>query len=129
MRINIFSIAFIVFLSFLFSCQQKVDYKSVSVDEFDALIADRNVQCVDVRTSVEYSEAHIPGSLNLNVLDKNFVSIADSSLLKDKPVALYCRSGKRSKKAAAILSGQGYTVYNLAKGFQSWVKAGKKTEK
>ncbi len=23
---------------------------------------------------------------------------------KDKPVALYCRSGKRSKKAAAILS-------------------------
>ncbi|MCI1648532.1 MAG: rhodanese-like domain-containing protein [Bacteroides sp.] len=129
MKVNIFLTGFAMFLSSLFSCQQKADYKSVSVEEFDTLIADQNVQCVDVRTGAEYSEAHIPGSINLNVLDKSFVLMADSVLLKDKPVALYCRSGNRSKKAAAILSARGYTVYNLVKGFQSWVKEGKKTEK
>ena len=54
--------------------------------------------------------------------------IADSALQKDKPVALYCRSGKRSKKAAAILSEKGYVVYDLDKGFEEWKKAGKEIE-
>jgi len=48
---------------------------------------------------------------------------------KDKPIALYCRSGKRSKKAAAILSRKGYKVYELDKGFIGWKEAGKETEK
>jgi rhodanese-related sulfurtransferase len=55
--------------------------------------------------------------------------VADSTLRKDAPVALYCRSGKRSKKAAAILSKKGYTVYELDKGFTGWKQAGKETEK
>ncbi len=84
---------------------------------------------MDVRTVVEYSEAHIPGSININVLDKNFETVTDSVLQKDKPVALYCRSGKRSKKAASILSEKGYTVYDLNDGFIGWQTAGKETEK
>ena len=83
----------------------------------------------DVRTVAEYSEEHIPGSININVLDEQFAVVADSTLRKDAPVALYCRSGKRSKKAAAILSKKGYTVYELDKGFTGWKQAGKETEK
>ena len=56
-------------------------------------------------------------------------ALADSTLQKDKPVALYCRSGKRSKKAAAILSEKGYKVYELDKGFNAWQEAGEKVEK
>lgn len=118
-----------VFLSSLFSCQQKGSYKTVSVNEFDSLITDPNVQRLDVRTMAEYSEGHIPGSIDINVLNGKFAEIADSILSKDKPVAVYCRSGKRSRKAAAILDKKGYTVYNLDKGFLSWVQAGKKAEK
>lgn len=44
-------------------------------------------------------------------------------------MALYCRSGKRSKKAAAILSEKGYKVYELDKGFNAWQEAGEKVEK
>ena len=55
--------------------------------------------------------------------------MADSTLQKEKPVALYCRSGKRSKKAATILSAKGYVVYDLDEGFEGWKKAGKETEK
>lgn len=97
--------------------------------EFATLIADPEIQRLDVRTVAEYSEEHIPGSININVLDEQFAVVADSTLRKDAPVALYCRSGKRSKKAAAILSKKGYTVYELDKGFTGWKQAGKETEK
>lgn len=119
-----------LFFTSLFSCQQKAgDFKSVSVDEFATLIADPEVQRLDVRTVAEYSEGHIPGSINVNVLDDAFEAVADSVLQKDKPVAVYCRSGKRSKKAAGILSKKGYTIYDLDKGFIGWEGAGKEVEK
>ena len=117
-------------LSSLFSCQQsKVDFNTVPVKEFASLIQDESVQRLDVRTMAEYSEGHIPGTININVLDDSFAAMADSTLQKDKPVALYCRSGKRSKKAAAILSEKGYKVYELDKGFNAWQEAGEKVEK
>ena len=90
------------------------------MEDFSTLIANPEIQRLDVRTVAEYSESHIPKSININVLDKTFAEIADSTLQKDKPVALYCRSGKRSKKAAAILSEKGYVVYDLDKGFEEW---------
>ena len=114
-------------LSSLFSClQSKGDFKTVPVKEFASLIEDASVQRLDVRTI--YSEGHIPGTININVLDDSFAVMADSTLQKDKPVALYCRSGKRSKKAAAILSEKGYKVYELDKGFNAWQAAGKEIE-
>jgi rhodanese-related sulfurtransferase len=119
-----------LFFSTLVSCQQKgEDFESVSTDEFATLIADPDIQRLDVRTVAEYSEEHISGSININVLDEQFAVIADSTLQKDKPIALYCRSGKRSKKAATILSRKGYKVYDLDKGFIGWKEAGKETEK
>lgn len=54
--------------------------------------------------------------------------MADSLLQKDKPVALYCRSGKRSRKAAKILSKKGYKVFDLYNGFNAWKDAGKNIE-
>ena len=118
-------------LSSLFSCQQseRDPRWKVPVKEFASLIEDASVQRLDVRTMAEYSEGHIPGTININVLDDSFAVMADSTLQKDKPVALYCRSGKRSKKAAAILSEKGYKVYELDKGFNAWQEAGEKVEK
>ncbi len=128
MKMNSFIAGICLFFNSLFSCQQKGDFKSVSVEEFSTIIANSDVQRLDVRTVAEYSESHIPGSININVLDKKFSAMADSTLQKDKPVALYCRSGKRSKKAAIILSENGYKVYDLNEGFEGWKKAGKEIE-
>ncbi|MRZ97991.1 rhodanese-like domain-containing protein, partial [Parabacteroides distasonis] len=69
-----------LFFSTLVSCQQKgEDFESVSTDEFATLIADPDIQRLDVRTVAEYSEEHIPGSININVLDEQFAVIADST--------------------------------------------------
>ena len=112
---------FFLLISTLFSCQQpKADFKSLSVADFDSFIKADDVQRLDVRTLAEYSEGHIPGAVNINV--------ADSTLQKERPVALYCRSGKRSKKAAEILSKRGYKVYELDKGFNSWQQEAKEIE-
>ena len=97
-----------LFFSTLFSCQQKGEFKSLSVNDFESLIEASDVQRLDVRTLAEYSEGRIPASININVLDDSF--------------------GKRSKKAADILSERGYQVFELDKGFNAWQQAGKTIE-
>lgn len=121
-------VGLLLFISSLFSCQQKGDFKTLNVEEFNSFIQNEEVQRLDVRTMAEYSEGHIANAININVLDQSFTSMADSLLNKSKPVALYCRSGKRSKKAASILSEKGYKVVELDRGFNAWLEAGKKVE-
>ena len=101
-------------------------FPNLSPDEFERLIQDENVQRVDVRTVAEYSEGHIPGSININVLDEQFAAYADELLDKNEPVAVYCKSGRRIRNAARLLSQKGFKVYNLDKGFESWKENGKK---
>lgn len=128
-KMNQIAVGIFLFLSSLFSCQQqKGDFKSINVEEFDTLIQNEEVQRLDVRTPAEYSEGHIAKTININVMDNSFASMADSLLQKDKPIAVYCRSGKRSKKAAEILSKNGYKVFELDKGFNSWQEAGKEID-
>lgn len=110
------------------SCRQS-NYQRMSVDEFENALQEKGLQLVDVRTDVEYTESHIPGAININVMDVSFPELAGSTLSKDQPVGVYCRSGKRSKKAAEILSKAGYTVYDLDEGFNAWSKAGKETSR
>ena len=93
------------------------------------MIQDEHIQRLDVRTLAEYSEGHVARAIHINVMDEEFSAMADSLLTKERPVALYCRSGKRSKKAAAILEQKGFKVYELDKGFHSWQEAGKEIEK
>ena len=115
----------------LMACSRKeVPYQSLSVEEFEKLMMDPAVQRLDVRTVAEYSEGHITGSLNVNVLDEeNFAEMAQAALDKERTVAVYCRSGKRSKTAAKILSERGFKVYELKGGFNAWKEAGKPIQK
>lgn len=104
------------------------DFKNLSADEFERFISDDQVQLVDVRTVAEYSEGHIPGSININVLDEKFSANADELLNPGQPVAVYCKSGRRSRNAAKLLVKKGFKVYNLDKGFESWKELGKDIE-
>jgi rhodanese-related sulfurtransferase len=119
----------IPFCALFFSCSADDRFKSVSVEEFEALINDTTVQRIDVRTPEEYAEGHIAGSININVNDESFELKALDTLDKDRTVALYCRSGRRSKKAATILSDNGYQVVELATGINGWMEKDKDTIK
>lgn len=120
-----------VFLFGLMACSSKPKDKftNLSADEFEKLIENDDVQRLDVRTVAEYSEGHIPGSININIFDDKFSAAADEILDKSRPVAVYCKSGRRSRNAARLLVKKGYTVYNLDKGILNWIDLGKDIEK
>ena len=115
----------------LWACagKQKVEYKNLSSAQFEELIKNENVQLLDVRTLAEHMEGHIPGSLNINIQDKDFSSCVDDLLDNKKEVAVYCRSGRRSRTAADILVKKGFKVYNLDKGILNWMEEGREIEK
>lgn len=120
-----------VFLFGMMACSSKPKDKftNLSADEFEKLIENEDVQRLDVRTVAEYSEGHIPGSININIFDDKFSAAADEILDKSRPVAVYCKSGRRSRNAARLLVKKGYTVYNLDKGILNWIDLGKDIEK
>lgn len=95
-------------------------FESMTNAEFATIIADTTVQLVDVRTPAEFAAGHIPTAKNIDVRGENFDKEADQQLDKSRPVALYCRSGARSKTAAQALAAKGYRVYELNKGFMNW---------
>ncbi len=77
-------------------------------------------QIVDVRTPEEYAESHIEGAVNFNIYDDDFSSKI-ATLDRQKPVYVYCKSGKRSGKAAKILIDEGFDeVFDLKGGFDGW---------
>ena len=76
-----------------------------------------------MRTPEEYAEGHIPSSLNIDVKDKeNFPTSVDKLLDKEKKVAVYCRSGRRSKTASEKLANNGYKVVELDSGYNGWTE-------
>ena len=106
--------------------EQTPDFRSVSVEEFARVMTDTNVGVLDVRTLDEHVAGHIAGTaLHIDVLKPDFDSLATSHINKEHVVALYCRSGNRSKRAASTLSSKGYRVVELATGYNGWLQAGK----
>lgn len=117
--------------SFLSLFGQTNKFRTVDVKEFASIIKDTTkVTVLDVRTPAEHAEGHIPGThFNIDVLENSYTKLATEKISKEKPVALYCRSGNRSKNAARILAEKGYEVVELGTGFRGWSAAGKKTVK
>lgn len=101
-------------------------FESMDNAEFATLIVDTTVQLVDVRTPAEFAAGHIPEAKNIDVRGDNFDREAKAKLSKERPVAIYCRSGARSKTAARRLAAMGYRVYELNTGFMNW--NGQRTE-
>lgn len=94
----------------------------LAASEFKTKIAQKGVQLVDVRTAGEFASGHIPGAKNINATAPGFENQAGSQLNKNQPVAVYCRSGVRSARAAATLRQMGFkTVYDLRGGYMAWM--------
>ena len=96
---------------------------TVTASVFADSIDNPGVQLVDVRTPDEFAAGNIPGSVNIDVLTGHFGETAATMLDKAYTVAVYCRSGNRSKNAAKTLSIMGYNVVELDGGYNDWVKS------
>lgn len=67
---------------------------------------------VDVRTPEEYRDGHVPGSINVPLQQIEDIELEVAE--KNTPLYVYCRSGARSRQAAALLKEMGYEdVHNI----------------
>jgi rhodanese-related sulfurtransferase len=103
------------------ACSQ--NFENYDVKEFAELIADSNVVILDVRKADEFAEGHIKGAVLIDQFQSDFVEQAKEILPKDKTIAIYCRSGRRSANAAAKLADVGYKCVNLKGGILAWKEA------
>ena len=120
---KLFAIAALVCCIFT-QCNSQ-DFRSMDADDFEKAIQSPDVVVLDSRTAQEYADGHIRNAVNIDVKNADFEQKAVESLDKSKTIAVYCRSGRRSKTAAAILSKNGYTVIELNCGIICWESAGK----
>lgn len=96
-------------------------FESLPYADFATFASDTaHYQILDVRRPDEFSLGHIPHAVNINVLDSSFERLCQSLLSSGKGVAVYCRSGRRSKVAAEKLVRMGFAVKELDGGFLSW---------
>lgn len=101
-----------------------MEYRNLDVEDFAQYIRKRDVQLLDVRTPEEYREMHISGAVNVDWLGSDFISKAEQIINRSFPVAVYCRSGRRSEDAGRELASKGYNVVNLEGGILAWVSTG-----
>ncbi len=97
------------------------EIKVISPQEVHQAVFDNNPhQLIDVRTYSEFNEGHLKNAKNICVTDDDFEDIV-AKLNKDEPVYLYCRSGKRSARAAEILKNLGFKeIYDMDGGILKW---------
>lgn len=84
------------------------DLNKLAKSEHDELI-------LDVRTSNEFRQGHLPGAMNIDVQSLP-AHLDDLRPYQDKPIILYCRSGARAEMAAQYLEQVGFKNLLLAPG-------------
>lgn len=117
-------------MALMFSCDSHAQKGSVvNADVFEAALADKNVQLLDVRTAGEYRNGHLKGALQANWNEQAEFTARTAALDKKRPVYVYCLSGPRSNAAASWLRGNGFSnVVELEGGFSTWKRKGKPVE-
>ena len=98
---------------------------NLTPDEAESLLRSApEVTVIDVRTTEEFAEGHIPGAKNVNFQSPAFLQ--GMKPFEGQPILVHCAAGGRSARALEILGGAASfaKVYHLKDGFNAWVKAG-----
>ena len=95
-------------------------YHQITQEEAKEMMDTQEVIILDVREQDEYNSGHIPGAVLLPVGTINEDTAAAAIPEKDSMVLVYCRSGNRSKTAAAALASLGYTKIYEFGGINTW---------
>lgn len=127
-----FAFMFVILLSIigLTGCSNSVNtpntasnsntYQQITAEEAANMMqSETDYIILDVRTGQEYASGHIPGAVNIP--NETIASEAIQQLPdKEQLILVYCRSGNRSKQAAAKLVNLGYTNVVEFGGIQDW---------
>jgi rhodanese-related sulfurtransferase len=94
----------------------------LSPDEASHLLAEDDVDLVDVREPQEWALGHIPGSRHVPL---GTLMREPKRHLKSDRVIFVCAHGVRSLTAAAVAAHEGFqVVFSLEGGVDGWAQAG-----
>ena len=102
------------------SGEEKMTYRMITMKEAEEVFQTSGDYIIlDVRREDEFASGHIPGAINI---PNEIIGDKEIPLLpnKDKVIYVYCRSGNRSKQAAAKLVQLGYTNIIEFGGILDW---------
>jgi rhodanese-related sulfurtransferase len=111
-------------LNAVMSKSTEIKFWQVSAEEVQAMIKAKKTDflVVDVRPNpAEYSEGHIPGSIQITVQDI-FKPENLKKLPKNKKVILACVTGQTQNLPVVGLRALGYDAYTMAFGYSAWTK-------
>jgi len=80
------------------------DVKPLPLAELNRALADRSATILDVRASGEYAKGHLDGAISLPLGE---IEAKMTELPKDKPIIIYCQSGRRAAFASVLLREHG----------------------
>ena len=108
-----------------FDVTQKGEH--VNAEEFNALLADPNTICVDMRNHYESEIGHFKGAVTPDVdTFRESLPIIEEDLAehkKDKNLLMYCTGGIRCEKASAYFKHKGFEkVYQLEGGIIEYTR-------
>lgn len=113
----------------LTSCNSNAQNSTISIDEFEKALTQKEVQLLDVRTASEYQSGHLKNALQANWNNEEEFKERAKALDKTKPIYAYCLSGARSNEAMQWLKQNGFVkVYNMKGGINAWKQADKPVE-
>jgi len=100
----------------------------ISPTEAHRRALEEGCRILDVRSVREFEQGHPPGAINIPILDfvaggtmapnPDFTSVVQRTFSAQTPIAVLCRSGRRSLMAAEQLTAAGMAdVVDIAGGF------------
>ena len=99
------------------------------VQTHEVLQQNPNAVYIDVRTTQEFENGHVPGAANIPVTlpdpmtgrmmpNPNFLQLVEAKYARDKTIILGCQMGGRAQYAADMLDQSGFKdVSNMQGGF------------
>jgi len=98
-------------------------FKNIKAGDLYELITDADSTndpvIVSVRKAEDYAKGHIPGAINISLMNlpqtENLQKIDP-----DKKIVVYCYTGRTGSQATAILRALGYDADNLLWGISGW---------
>jgi rhodanese-related sulfurtransferase len=107
----------------VFSFLRRLGGPQLDIEELEALLAKGAVRVLDVREDAEFRSGHLPGAIHLPMKQ---LSRRVDKLKRDKPYAVICASGSRSRGATRFLLDHGFEgTRSVSGGTRAWARSGR----
>lgn len=111
----------LILLALLAGCEKQAIKNTISSTELVSRIADQSAPLIiDVRSPEEFNRGHIPGAINVPVIE--FTAIPEElNVAYGDEIVVYCETGRRAEKMKITLEKQGYyEVRHLDGDMKNW---------